>query len=193
MRNRRAPGGLASLALTVLPLVAAAQSTDQAGREPPESVAEEKGPAVPSALLSLVNREGRVSWKGVAPGMPLRDVSSLLGVQLRTDRPVASGCGGEGLDVVLDGTWVLLAFTGADRSAELHTMLIRAEEGADRETLIAALEEQVGELRYLGGSRRPPREESTDPAPAYAAGDPEVVLVVEPGRGLRITVPLCFD
>jgi hypothetical protein len=56
--------------------------------------------------------------------------------------------------------------------------------------LIEALRQRVGELRYLGAAGA---SEADDPAPAYAAGDPEAILVVEPGRGVRFTVRQCLE
>ena len=51
--------------------------------------------------------------------------------------------------MVVDGTWLLLAFTGPDRSAELHTLLIRIEEGAERQTLIEALKTRNYDVALL--------------------------------------------
>ena len=94
---------------------------------------------MPAGLAVLSNREGRVSWRGVAIGMPMREVASLLRVQLRTDLVMEAGCGGDALELTVDGVKVLFGFDGHSRSSTLHTLFIYLEPPLGRDAAVAAL------------------------------------------------------
>jgi hypothetical protein len=183
-----------ALALALGPALTASSAVAierETARETEPEAAAPTARAVPPWLAQLRNREGRVSWRAITIGMEMRAVASLLRVHLRTDRVMEVGCGGDALEIVVDGVKVLMGFEGDARDAKLHTLFVFVDPPIDSNEAVAALKHQLPELAR-SATIIPRLHDSDDPRPAYRIGDPEIAVMVDP-RGIWLSHPTCVE